>query len=386
MEFFAIDIIHALFGLPTGKVVFIIVVVVMALFQFFWIFNFLSRTLFVKKQLNQSKQPVSIIIAARNEAIRLESLLPVLLQQNYPDFEIIVADDRSVDGTGLLVKRMASSDNRLRYIRIEDTPDAIHGKKHALTRGINEAKNEWLLFLDADCVPVSDLWIQSMANAMLPDKDIVLAYSGFFAEKSAVNALIRYDAAIIAMQYLGMASAGIPYMGVGRNLMYRKNIWERHAGFESHAHLSSGDDDLFVMQAANATNTAVAFHAEAITRSQAKTGFQLWRNQKLRHLSTSRKYSPHIAALLLVEPLTRVLFLIFTLTGFFVLPVSIALLLAILWFLRAGLLAIIQVKFLKKAGEDNFGLMALVFDVILPFVYLYFFSYQILTKQKPNWK
>lgn len=255
-------------------------------------------------------EPVSIILCARNEAGNLEKTLPVLLRQDYPEYEVIVVNDRSEDETREVLNRFAIQYKHLKISEVRNDPVFTHGKKLALTLGIKEAANEWLLLTDADCMPAGDKWLYRMQQNFTKDKSLVLGYGGYKKEKGFVNLLTRIETVFTAMQYTGMAAAGKPYMGVGRNLAYRKSLFFNNKGFASHSRLTSGDDDLFVNETADKSNTAVELHPESFTWSESEKSFRNWFYQKKRHLSVAGKYSFPARFRLVLESTSRVFYLI----------------------------------------------------------------------------
>ncbi len=243
----------------------------------------------------RSKEPLpalSVIICARNEAENLQRHLPAVLAQDYPDYEVIVVDDDSADDTPALLRRLAAEYPRLRALRL--SPKTSPGKKAALAYGITAAQNEWLVFTDADCTPASSYWLREMALRMeMPSEspvEIVLGYGPYIATAGALNGWVRFETVFTAMQYGAFALCGLPYMGVGRNLAWKKSLFARTSGFASHAGLASGDDDLFVNAVATAHNTVLCFSPRAFTYSSAPNSWAGWFRQKRRHLSTGHRY------------------------------------------------------------------------------------------------
>lgn len=234
--------------------------------------------------------PVTLILAASNELENLRELLPLLDSQDYPEFEILVADDRSHDGT---YDYLINNEDRIRhlsYLRVQDLPDHYTAKKYAVTLAVKKARYEWLLFTDADCRPESDQWISRMMAQVTEGKEIVLGFSKYQYFPGRLNALIRYETFQTALQYLSFALSGMPFMGVGRNLMYRKDLFWKNGGFSGHNMLLSGDDDLFVNKASSKTNVSVCTEEEGHTVSIPKTTWREWYIQKKRHLSVGKKY------------------------------------------------------------------------------------------------
>lgn len=251
-------------------------------------FSFANAINFDSKKVNI---PVSVIICAKNEAANLQEFIPSILNQNYPNFEIILINDASTDTTLEVMKNFAAEDTRVRLVDVVNNEAFWGKKKYALTLGIKKAKNNHLLFTDADCAPVSDQWITSMASKFENEKTIILGYSGYFKKKkSFLNLIIRFETLLTAVQYFSYSKWGIPYMGVGRNLAYSSEEFYNQNGFASHLHIRSGDDDLFVNKAGSSKNTAICINRESITRSVPKSNYKNWLLQKRRHSSTASNY------------------------------------------------------------------------------------------------
>ncbi len=263
------------------------------------------------KRLTESELPgVSIIVAARNEADNLFENLPYLLQQNYPEFEVIVINHQSIDDSSHLLNAYKRQYNNLHVIEVARSPHLKPGKKLPLTLGIKGAKYEHLLFTDADCKPSSNVWLKSMASCFVDGKEIVLGYGPYTKEKGFLNRLIRFDTSWIAMNYFSMALAKLPYMGVGRNMAYTKRTFESVQGFKSHYFLPSGDDDLFIQQAAKKKNYTVNLDKFSYCYSEPHSTWSGWIRQKSRHYATSDYYSVIKKALLGIYPLLTYLLLI----------------------------------------------------------------------------
>lgn len=234
---------------------------------------------------------ISIIVAARNESENLLRLIPLLFQQNYPHFEVIVVDDCSYDNTHDVLLALKAKYANFKFIKVVESNKFLGGKKFALTMGIKGAKFEHLVFTDADCEPASDQWLKEISQAFSNDKNIVLGFGGFKPENKLVNYFIRTDANFIAIDYMAAALWKMPYMAVGRNLAYKKDLFFKVKGFASHIHLPSGDDDLFIHQTSKYANVGINFSTAGATITEAKKSFIQWYNQKRRHVSTFKYYS-----------------------------------------------------------------------------------------------
>jgi glycosyltransferase involved in cell wall biosynthesis len=268
------------------------------LIQLFYHFYFFLRLIRFKKakqggvkDLQGENLPaVSLIICARNEDDNLTQNLQLILDQDYPNFEVVVVNDCSYDLTGDVLEEFAKKNTRLKVVTIKEDEYYQHGKKVAVMMGIKGAKNEHLVFTDADCKPSSNKWLRNMAANFSEGTEIVLGYGPYERGKGFLNKLIRFDSFFIALQYLSYSLAHVTYMGVGRNLAYKKELFYRKKGFASHYHIQSGDDDLFVNEAATRTNTRVEVDPESFCFSKAKRTFREWWFQKKRHLQTGGRY------------------------------------------------------------------------------------------------
>ncbi len=249
--------------------------------------------------------PLSVIICARNEASNLLKNLPLVLDQHYEPFEVIVVDDASTDDTPQILKAFQVKYPNLRVVTLLENERFLLSKKYALTLGIKAAGSENLVLTDADCKPNSTDWLKRMAGQFSVGNDIVLAMGAYEKNKGFLNKLIRYDSLSIAMNYMGFALNGLTYMGVGRNLAYKKQLFFDNKGFASHQHIRSGDDDLFISEVAPKSKVAVLFDENASTESEAKRSFTEWKDQKARHLTTSVRYKWYIQMLLGLQSLTK---------------------------------------------------------------------------------
>ncbi|MCY7351132.1 MAG: glycosyltransferase [Cytophagaceae bacterium] len=241
---------------------------------------------------------ISIVVCAWDELENLRELLPMLLEQQYPDFEVIIVDDRSTDGTYDYLLEACQSNINLRHVHVEQTPAHITSKKYALTLGIRAAKKDVILVTDADCRPSSLGWVSTMVGQLSEDKDLVLGFSPYQRRSGLLNAFVRFETFYTALQYFSLALVRIPYMGVGRNLMYRRTLFLENKGFNGHLDVMGGDDDLFVNRVATAQNTAICLDPVSFVWSLPKTTWQTWYRQKRRHLSVGRHYLPRFRRIL----------------------------------------------------------------------------------------
>lgn len=336
---------------------------------FYYIFFYLRITLKSKLTSTDSMRPLSVIICAKNEAENLEKFLPQILNQDYPDFEVVVVNDCSSDDTHYVLIRLSNQYKNLRFTTIHEDFKFKHGKKLALTVGIKSAKHKHIVLTDADCYPTSDKWLKTINNAFASKKEIIIAYSGFEEKKGLLDKFIRYDATTIAQNYLSFAKAGIPYMGVGRNLAYNKDLFFNNKGFASHYGIKSGDDDLFINQVATSKNTYTLTDTKSFTKTIQQDSFIKWFNQKKRHITTANRYSLAQKILLGLEPLSRVIFYITAVT-YFTYRVDTYFWVSVGIIAGKELLQLIIFKLVMiRLQERNLLLYSLVFDILQPILY-----------------
>lgn len=259
----------------------------------YWLF-FFSRLIFHKDKNSGEDEmtfPVSIIICAYNEEANLEKYLPFILQQNYPEFEVLIVDDASTDGSAAVLSNFKENNPNLSVLTLSypEGKEKI-GKKNALSQGIKHAKHPILLLTDADCYPGSDHWLKKMVSNIDGNKTIGLGYGPYEKKSGLLNAFIRFETVYTAIQYMSFSLWKIPYMGVGRNLIYKKDLFLKAGGFEKHEHVASGDDDLFISEVANEMNTSVVMDKDSYMYSEPKLTWTAYFKQKSRHVTTGTHY------------------------------------------------------------------------------------------------
>jgi cellulose synthase/poly-beta-1,6-N-acetylglucosamine synthase-like glycosyltransferase len=237
-----------------------------------------------------SPVPVSIVVCAHDEEENLKELIPLLLQQKYDEFEVIIVDDRSNDSTFDLLLEETKKDHRLRMVHVNRTPPHVNSKKYSITLGIKAAKYEWILLTDADCRPQGDQWIRSMSQQFSTETQFVIGYSPYQEQPGFLNSFIRFETLLTAIQYVAFAVLKNPYMGVGRNLAYRRSLFLEKKGFNHFLPVTGGDDDLFVNEHARGKNTQVVVGAEALMYSRPHQSWGGFFRQKKRHLSVGKLY------------------------------------------------------------------------------------------------
>lgn len=332
-----------------------------------------------KEELHFSKDlpPVSILLCARNEADNLRRLLPALLEQDYPNFEVIVINDASTDETEDVLCHMEEKYHHLYHSFTPESARYISHKKLALTLGVKASKHDWLIFTETNCMPASNQWLKLMARNFTSQTQIVLGYSGYDRTKGWMHKRIAFDTLFQSLRFLGFALAGKPYMGIGRNMAYRKELFYQTKGFSSHLNLQRGEDDLFINQVATPTNTKVETDINATMRIQPVYRYKDWKEEKISYMATARFYCGIQRYLCGFETFSRLLFYVAFISSVVMgilnqhwLAAGIALLLYVLRFTTQALVINRTAK--EMGGERRYYFTLPIFDLLQPLQSLYF--------------
>lgn len=292
-------------------VLFYIFIVVVSIQLFFYAYVFSKVKQKKENAINVNQPPISVVVCAKNEADNLNIFLPYILDQDYPNFELVLINDGSTDSTLKVMERFKTNHSNIKIVNVKSIETFWGNKKYALTLGIKAATHNHLLFTDADCKPASNQWISEMTSCFSKDHQIILGYGAYAkVKKSFLNKLIRFETLMTAIQYFSYTNLGQPYMGVGRNLAYTKELFFEARGFMDHMHIKSGDDDLFVNQIATAQNTTISLSKNSFTESLSKKSFNDWMIQKRRHISTAKHYKQRHKVTLSLFFISQFLFLV----------------------------------------------------------------------------
>lgn len=325
-----------------------------------------------------------MLVCAKNEAENLKKLIPLLLVQHFPKFEIILIDDNSTDDTAEVIQAFAAKDNRIKFVNSDGNRGSWGSKKYALTLGIQKAAHEILLFTDADCMPVSDQWIRLMTQPISKEKNIVLGYGGYSkSPNSWLNRIIRFETTMTALQYFAYATTKNPYMGVGRNLAYTTSTFFKNEGFTDHLNIPSGDDDLFVNKAATPTNTAICADPNAFTRSDPKKSWKDWFTQKKRHTAVAKYYKTRHKLQLGLFYLSQFFFFLFGVISL-ILWIDPVLILVVI-FIRYLLFWLITAKAATKLKESDLNIWLPALEIFLVSLQMSIFISNTLVKPS-RWK
>lgn len=267
------------------------------------------------KDISEELPPLSVLIVTKDSGNALKENLPVILEQDYPEFEVIVVNDKSAGEDENILKLLEQKYKNLYHTFIPETARYVSRKKLGIAMGIRASRNEWLVVTEPNCRPVSNQWLRSLARQMTPHTDIVLGYSNFMPKKGWFAKTLVLDMFFLSVRYLGRAIAGSPYMGIGRNLAYRKSTYQKHKGFSDHLQLQRGEDDLFINAVANERNTRVAIEPDSIVRMPVPPYKRIWLEEKIGRMVTGHYYQGTARLLNSIETWTCGLFHLASLAG-----------------------------------------------------------------------
>lgn len=367
-----------------GNLIFSAFCIITIVQLFYYLFFFLRFAFFKSKTKTVSQtHPVSVIICAKDEAANLTKNLPGALVQKYrTTHEVIVVNDNSTDESKYVLEEYQRTFKQLQIIPLKQEARFIPGKKFPLSVGIKSSKYEVVLLTDADCVPASEYWIEKMQDGFDEGIEIVLGYGALHKKKGFFNKMVRWETFHTALQYLSYANNGMAYMGVGRNLSYKKTVFFRHKGFSAHNHVPGGDDDLFINKAATKTNTAIVIDKDAFTLSEPPKNWKQWIRQKKRHYTTSKYYKGIHKFLLGLYALTLFLIYPFLVLSFFFFDWKWVL---AVFLIRLVVQAFVIKKTTEKLDEKDLFPWFLLFDIAMFFYYL-IFAGSLFKKPAKKWK
>ena len=366
----------------------LVVVGVACIYQFYFYLRYIRIGSKVSQPNHETHQlpAVSVVVCAHNEHTNLQDYLALLLNQDYTCYEVIVVDDSSEDGSDLLLERWSRQYGHLYHTFVPQGARVLSNKKLALTIGIKAANHDYILLTDADCCPESKYWIREMMTGFAQEQtEVVLGFSPYFEKKGLLNRLIGYDTLFNGLQYMGMARAGKPYMGVGRNLAYKRETFFSTGGFKGLLSNRAGDDDLFVNRIATHKNTTVVCNRDSLMWSVPKTTWREWFYQKRRHLSVSPQYRTRSKIRLTLEPLSRGLLYAGVISSFVLGGIEMGFIALALFLLRL-LIQIITINIAAhRLGMRGYGIGLVGYDIILPLITLYMLITQPFQKKPLYW-
>jgi glycosyltransferase involved in cell wall biosynthesis len=354
---------------------------------YYWIF--LARPYYYLRKIKKNKitfsslqPPVSVIIYARNKALRLQAFLPSVLEQDYPEYEVIVVNDDSSGNSEEVLKRLQAQYPHLYYTYIPQGTKNLSRKKLGLTLGVKAAKHAALLFTEADSRPVSRNWITCMSRHLNDEKTVVLGFSTLEQHKALKHQYVAFDYFFLNLQMAVMALLKIPYGASGRNLLYRKEYFDSQKGYSRYRHLPAGEDDLFINEIATKENIAVELSSEGLVFAQWDEMFD-WKYLKISRTATQPFYKKMPLLFWRIELWSRIFFM----AAFFIcLLINIRnIVLPLFAILAFSIRLFSQLFVINKTAAclklEKFYFLFPFFDIMQPIVNIYFYIYRLFEKK-----
>lgn len=347
---------------------------VMFLIQLYYFLFPYSRMFKCSKQQNNLPEndncpPLSVIIVTNDSATMLKENLPSILEQDYPEFEVIVVNDESSVENDNALKILGNNYHHLYCTFIPKSAKYISKKKLGVAMGIKASKYDWIVVTEPYCKPESKDWLRSMARNFVPGTDIVLGYCNYNSDQGMFAKRIISDMLMVSMRFLGRAIGGKPYMGIGRNMAYRKDIYLSHKGFHNQLPLLRGDDDLLINEISNRRNTKVCLSSNSIMRMPLPKTRKQWKEEKIGYEVTGSNYKGHARVINAIETWSSLLFTISVLalfiTSIFYREWIYTISALTLWILKEITVMEIFTKTAKAMGE-KVSTYLFVYDIMRP--------------------
>ncbi len=261
-----------------------IILIILTVIYYISIFYLFIGLFNLPKYTNSRKHFLSVIIAAHNEESKIAQCIQGIINQDYPNdkYEIIIADDRSTDGTPEIISRYCADNQLCRSVRVEDEKDVIP-KKTALIKGLSEVQGEIIVSTDADCnLPAT--WLSSLNNYFADDVGMVIGHTGYTRQKG-------FWKGIDALDYLSQRALGAAFIGIGyaytctaSNFAYRKEIFETNKEEFSRIKVRPAEDNylLHCVHMKSPYKIAVATDSGSFVSTEGASSFSHFLNQRFR--------------------------------------------------------------------------------------------------------
>jgi len=265
--------------------------ILFTLHQLIYIWLYPAAIAFCKcPEVNELTHGASIVIYAKNNYRHLKENLPLLLNQSYHAFEVVIVNDISDDDSDLYLDSMARQHTNLHVIHMNSGLNFFKGKKFPQSLGIRSAQYDTIIFTDVDCRPASAFWLRRMMSSFDDTVSVVLGYAAMDKSSGMLNRCFRMDNILYFMRFLGFAKRRMPVSGSARNIAFRKKFFSERNSFRDLYYMLSGDDDLFINRIVGRYNTAVQIHPEAHMVFSAPGKLRTWLVMKKDQMAGSHYY------------------------------------------------------------------------------------------------
>lgn len=337
--------------------------------------------------LDEAELPsVTIIIIAKNDSENLEKNLPIVLNQNYPDFEVVVVNDGSTDESEAILKEYKRNYSHLysTFAPISYENESRRQKILALTIGIKAANKDVLLFTETDAHPANENWIREMVSRLTPSKDIVLGYCQYESTGNFWSKIALFDHLIYSLQYISMALKAQPFGGDSRNIAYRKRLFFDNKGFSAALNYENAEE-VFLNKVMTPENTAITLSHNSFMISNLES-FAMWKFIKINYMRAKKHFNNFSPRRFHLETATRYLFYIATI------GTAVYSIINLLWIYLIGTLLLLTIRtitqsiILSKASRllngEAYHFSIPILEVWQPVYNTYFWKYSKKKRKK----
>lgn len=307
------------FSLALSSVQIVIFVALLLLFavELFYLYAIYNRVVGYSRRVAKGRvsycadlPSVSVVVYAHaEEGDRILQLLPRLVAQRYADFEVIVVNDGTAEELKNAIALYECEYNNVYQTFVPDTVYNVSRKKLGITLGVKAAKNDVIILTDANCIPLSDNWLTSIARNFVPGVDVVLGYTRMTCEEGYKKGGYQtFDRMVFGLRFLAYAVMKAPYMGMGGNLAYRRETFFANKGFSAHLNLHFGDDDLLINEIARKGNTRIEVSPDSMVEACYNDTAEAWHEMRMRYNFTSRFLHTSSKAVFALESCLHILF------------------------------------------------------------------------------
>ena len=236
------------------------------------------------------QRPISIVIATRNEHDQLRQNLPFFLDQNHPNFEVVVVIDDSDKDLVYIISEFEKLYSNLKVVSFEWSTNFFVSRKFAESVGIKSATHDRILLSHISTRPASPEWVSQMSKTLSNNKKIVIGYHTLASKISLLNAFIRFDTFFYTLRYLRATLSGHPFTASSKNLAFDRSLFYEAKGVAKFYNVNTGDEDMFVNKASTSTNTTIEINPNAFIKGQEIVSFSEWFAKKVRHRVLIREF------------------------------------------------------------------------------------------------
>ena len=352
------------------------------LIQLFYQLLSAINTLKKRRKKNQENFPsISIIIPSRNYEEHLKELIPTLLSQDYPDFEVVVVDDCSADGTEWYLSELKLQSNKLKTSRIiqeTDFPNAL-----VITIGVRAATKEWMIFLNPLCRVSGKDWLKSFSVGMNPNTEAVFGFIKHANTEGSMQKFFKYETFDSYMLYGSARLLGLPMPISDLNIAYKREHFLNLRGFAAVLDARFSENELFINKISNRKNSTFLMDQGSAIEYLGETDWDDELNFKQKQLLLKRKFTIGQRLFLWINTYSRAIFDASMLALLILSPWRWWI--AGVWFFKNLMELIWGIVGMKRLGEKKLfpGLLALrstvlIFNIVLSLNYL-------LTRRKRKW-